>query len=292
MVGSVRGAVEQPKYTLSSILQGLHSPQGSKMLWVVVEDNEDKVFYEKFSDFNTSRIKTSEDENGYKGCEKVETIVREIVTKGYNNVIGIRDADYIRYGDEQIPSGIFVTDQRDLEMTLLYSQSVKDCLSSEIEGFVSDIERSMQICRFAGYARIMNSVHDFGCNFKRKAKISRVWDGNNHTLFPDWQERYLNNFIAHCKSDCSITAEDFKSFVDDYSLENESVYDVCQGHDVMHMFHYIKRNSPLYQPSVLVLKMINVYPYDDFKKTSLYKDTLRYSEIIRIELWKDSFGEG
>ena len=71
MAGSVRGAVEQPKYTLSSILQGLRSPKGSKTLWVVVEDNEDKAFYEKFSNLNTSRIKTSEDENGYKGCEKL-----------------------------------------------------------------------------------------------------------------------------------------------------------------------------------------------------------------------------
>ena len=185
MVGSVRGAVEQPKYTLSSIIQGLHTPKGNKTLWVVVEDNEDKAFYERFSNLNTSRIKTSEDEEGYKGCKKLEAIVEAIIRRGYNNVIGIRDADYIRYGGEQIPSGIFVTDQRDLEMTLLYSQSVKDCLSLEIEEFVSDIEYSMQICRFAGYARIMNSVHNLGCNFKRKVKISKVWDENNHTLIND-----------------------------------------------------------------------------------------------------------
>ena len=291
MVGSIRDAVEQPKYTLSSILQGLRSPKGRRVLWVVVEDKEDKAFYEKFSNLDTSCIKTSEDENGYKGCEKVEKIVREIVTKGYKNIIGIRDADYIRYSSYCIAEGIFITDQRDLEMTLLHSQSVKDSLSLEIKDFESDIVQSMQVCRLAGYARIMNSVHDLGCNFKRKAKISKVWDGNNHALFADWKERYLDNFIAHCKSGCSITAEDFNSFVEGCSLENESVYDVCQGHDVMNMFHYIKKNAPSCQPSVLVLKMINVYPYDDFKKTSLYKDTLRYSESIRIELWKDSFGE-
>lgn len=285
MVGSIRGAVEQPKYTLSSILQGLHSPRGIKTLWVVVEDNEDKAFYEKFSNLNTSRIKTSEDENGYKGCEKLESIVREIRGKGYTNIIGIRDADYIRYGGELIPSGIFVTDQRDLEMTLLYSQSVKDCMSSEIAGFVSDIERSMQICRFAGYARIMNSVHDLGCNFKRKVKISKVWDGNNHTVLPDWQERYLDNFIAQSKPECSITREAFYTFVESHSLEEESDYYVCQGHDVMRVFHYIKRNAPSCQPLTLVMKMIDVYPYDDFKSTSLYQNTLDYSKSIGIELW-------
>lgn len=286
MAGSVRGAVEQPKYTLSSILQGLRSPKGSKTLWVVVEDNEDKAFYERFSDLNTSHIKTSEDEEGYKGCKKLEAIVESIIRKGYNNVIGIRDADYIRYGGEQIPSGIFVTDQRDLEMTLLYSQSVKDCLSSEIAEFMSDIEHSMQICRFAGYARIMNSVHDLGCNFKRKAKISKVWDDNNHTVFPDWQERYLDNFIAHCKSECSITKDEFYTFVESHSLEKESDYDICQGHDVMRVFHYIKRNAPSCQPSTLVMKMIDVYPYDDFKNTSLYQNTLDYSKSIGIKLWK------
>lgn len=286
MVGSVRGAVEQPKYTLSSILQGLHSPKGNKTLWVVVEDNEDKTFYEKFSNLNTSCIKTSEDEEGYKGCKKLEAIVEEIIRKGYNNVIGIRDADYIRYGGEQIPSGIFVTDQRDLEMTLLYSQSVKDCLSSEIEEFVSDIERSMQICRFAGYARIMNSVHNLGCNFKRKTKISKVWDENNHTLINDWKNKYLSLFINHCKPGCLITREAFYTFVESRSLEKESDYDVCQGHDVMRVFHYIKRNAPSCQPLTLVMKMINVYPYKDFKNTSLYQNTLEYSKSIGIELWK------
>lgn len=285
MVGSVRGAVEQPKYTLSSILQGLRTPKGIKTLWVVVEDNEDKAFYEKFSNPDTSCIKTSEDENGYKGCEKLEEIVQEIGCKGYKNVIGIRDADYIRYGNKKLPSGIFVTDQRDLEMLLLYSQTVKNIMSSEITEFVPDIEQSMQICRFAGYARIMNSVYSLGCSFKKKAKISKVWDENSHTLFSDWQDRYLDNFIAHCNPKCSITKEEFYTFVESRSLEKESDYDICQGHDVMHVFHYIKRNAPSCQPLTLVMKMINTYPCDEFKSTFLYQSTLDYSKNVGIELW-------
>lgn len=285
MVGSVRNAIEQPKYTLSSILQGLHSLRGSRILWVVVEDVEDKVFYERFSNLDTSCIKTSEDENGYKGCEKVESIVREIRSKGYTNVIGIRDADYLRYGHYEIPPGIFVTDQRDLEMTLLYSQSVKDIMSREIPDFVSGIERSMQICRLAGYARIMNSVHDLGCNFKKKVKISKVWDENNHTPLDDWKEKYIDNFIVHCKPECTITKAQFYAFVESLSLDNEPNYYVCQGHDVMRVFHYLKKNAPACNPYILVKKMINAYPFDEFKHMSLYQNTFDYSESIGIELW-------
>lgn len=286
MAVSLKGAIQQPVYTQASILQGLRSPKGRRIVWVVVEDREDKRLYEKFADTSCSTIKTSEDEEGRKGCEKVEQIVSHVRSMGYANVIGIRDADYIRYQEVpySLPEGVYTTDVRDLEMMLLASDSVVSAMSGDINNFISTIQECIDICRVAGYARIHNHVEDLGCNFKRKVRISRIWDHDNHSLVDNWENIYVSMFISSCNPLKQMSLQKFQEFVKVKNLESERDYDVCQGHDVMNMFAYkMVRNE--FAQDKMVFKMISHFAYSDFQKTALYAQTASYVSAKGLTLW-------
>lgn len=287
MAVSLKGAINQPVYTQSSILQGLRSPKGQKIVWVVVEDQEDKMLYEKFSDISCSTIKTSEDEEGRKGCEKVEQIVSHVRSLGHENVIGIRDADYIRYQEVpyNLPDGVFVTDVRDLELMLLEAESVVSSMSSIISEFKSIMQECKSICRLAGYARIMNHVQNLGCNFKRKAKISKIWNHNDHSLIPDWENIYKNIFISACNPEKEVSLADFQTFVDTHYLTQEKDCDICQGHDLLDVFSYKMVRNEFAQDKMVYL-MIQCYTFEDFQKTNLYVQTRNYAQDNGLTLWQ------
>ena len=287
MPNSLKEVVEQPVYTQASILQSLRSSKGRRLMWVVVEDKEDKAFYEKFAETSSANIKTSEDEEGRKGCEKVEQIVSYIRSRGYKNVIGIRDADYVRYQEVEynLPDGVFVTDVRDLELMLLEAESVVSSMSSIISEFELIMQECKSICRLAGYARIMNHVQNLGCNFKRKAKISKIWNHNNHSLIPDWENIYKNIFISACNPEKEVSLEDFQTFVDTHDLTIEKDCDICQGHDLLDVFSYKMVRNEFAQDKMVYL-MIQCYTFEDFQKTNLYVQTRNYAQDNGLTLWQ------
>ena len=255
-------------------------------MWVVVEDQEDKKTYEKFAAPDLTNVKTSEDQYGRKGCDNVEDIVTDIRSRGYLNIIGIRDADYLRYRVE-LPrkEGVFTTDERDLEMMLLEAPSVIGALGKSIVSFEPDIRYCKSICKELGYARVMNDVCDLGCRFQKKVKLSQIWDCSNHTLMPDWKERYEAMVIANVKEGIHITKESIDTFVRTKSLSEEPEKYICRGHDVMRMFHYKRRNAPEYEAKCVIAKMIDAYSFEDFSSTDLYRETDSYAKNIGFTIW-------
>lgn len=288
MSSSLKNSIKQPTYTKAAILQGLRTSRGIKTMWVVVEGPDDKKTYEKFINTELSHIKTSEDKEGRRGCDNVEEIVTGIRAKGYSNVIGIRDADYLRYRNQQeVKDGVYQTDARDLEMMLLESRSVIIALENTIVGFTADITFCKSICKELGYLRIMNDVRDLGCRFQRKVNLSKIWDHTNHTLLPDWKERYEQMVIENVKEGISVTREEMAVFISTLSLSKEPEKYICRGHDIMRMFHYKRKNALDCEPKCVVEKMIKAYSFEDFSSTSLYKETDNYVKNIGFTLWAE-----
>ena len=120
MLQSLQDTVREPSGTKAAIRQALMSPVGLRVVWVVVEAEEDVAVYEKFMQPDSTVVKTSEGETGRKGYANVELIVSEIKEEvPVAHIMGIRDADYSRFeADYTVPANIFLTDRRDLEMML------------------------------------------------------------------------------------------------------------------------------------------------------------------------------
>lgn len=262
----------EPENTKSFIKACLRTGKWSGYVWVIVEDEDDRVVYERFMKPETVRVCLSLAEDGTKGCRNVETIVSEIKSEeGCRLIFGIRDRDYTRYesGVYAIPEDVFVTDCRDIEMMMLSSPSVQKGLAEWNSDIPEVIMDCWPVARRYGYLRICNHRDGLGCDFKHRVRISKVWDDRIHSLRPDWSEYSMSLFLESCNVQFSEYRYD--ETVTSLSLDTESVYDVCQGHDVLSLLQYMLVKTHIYNTGTIREKMVNSYSYDDFSRTELYR---------------------
>ena len=266
-----------PTYTEASIHASLNSKIGSSLVWIVVEGEDDVDIYEPLFNAENTKVMSSLDENGERGCEKVEKIVSNIRRdKPSAFIIGIRDKDYTGY---EIPplafsDGIFTTDKRDIEMQILSSDKVRKAISSWDCNFPVVWSYCLKPARFLGYLRIYNHVGNKGLGFKRKLKQNKYWDSLNSCLVPDWKDRVIALF-----SD-KIDEKDLNSFIHQKNLEKESDWDICRGHDLINILQYrdAKYNCI---PSIMLAN----YDRDEFSKSNLYKNLLSWSVSVSKQIF-------
>lgn len=292
MAGSLRNTTEQqqPQYTEAVIRQTCASDIGQKFVFVIVEDIEDKLTYEKFLSAEDVHVMISQDEEGNRGYQNVEDIVSHIRQDDVTlRICGIRDADYTRYEDAPhvFPEAVFTTDQRDLEMMLLASNSVQDGLAnwkSDITNFLPQVyEDSRQI----GYMRAANHVCNLGCNFKRKVKLSKVWDDSTHQLKNNWLAELTDLFVQYSANTQSphypYTKEKLNSFIAHKHLAYEPAYNICQGHDVVWLlYNMLTQNN--YHIDYIGEMMRAAYSEQDFKATQLYKSIISWAQQMNLKM--------
>lgn len=269
MLQSLKDTILESTGTKAAIRQAMMSPAGLRIVWVVVEAEMDVAVYEKFMCPDSTVVKTSEGTTGGKGYANVERIVREIKEEvPVAHILGIRDADYSRYEEGfTSPCNIFLTDRRDLEMTLLEAESVQQVLRSWAPGYDAAMAQCIPVCRYFGYLRIYNEVADLSAVFHKNLRPAKYWDYNQHCILNGWEQDSTAKFVALAGGKCS--AADVSTFITTHSLEDESLYDICRGHDLLKLLSqaliYIQ-----YKVENIVAKMIESYSIDDFKTTRLY----------------------
>lgn len=277
--------INAPEGTKSVIRQAMLTPKGKSMVWVIVEDEDDVLVYQRFLDRNKVKILTSADETGHKGCSKLERIVSETKAEETNALIfGIRDTDYTRYesAGHQFHEDVFTTDCRDIEMMMLAAPSVKSALNAWNANIQDNLDKGERIARKFGYMRICNHLRDLGCNFKKKVKIVSAWDQLSHSIRPDWEVSVLNDFFAACN--IGFTKEEFDTIVDSLQLETESRYNICQGHDVLNLLQYMMINTQIYNADSIRNKMVAAYSKDDFSASVLHQSISDWSARKNVSI--------
>lgn len=276
MLKSLRDTVVEPAGTKSAIRQAIKSPAGLRLVWVVVEAEEDVKVYEKFMLPDSVIVKTSEDETGRKGYSNVEFIVREIKAEvPLTHIMGIRDADYSRFkSDFTVPVNIFLTDRRDLEMMLLESELVKQALRAWAPAYDEAFSKCVPICRHFGYLRIYNDVNEMSVKFHDNLHLNRYWNYREQAVVDSWEQDSTARFVTLSAGRCKEA--DVQAFITTQKLEDKSLYDVCRGHDLLQLLSLNLINVQIYSVSAIMNKMIEVYCLDDFKATHLYADILAW----------------
>ena len=276
MLQSLQNTVREPFGTKSAIRQALMSPAGLRVVWVVVEAEEDVAVYEKFMQPESTVVRTSESETGRKGYANVETIVREVKEEEPRaHIMGIRDADYSRFeADYTVPENIFLTDRRDLEMMLLEAESVKQTLRAWAPTYDDAFTKCVPICRFFGYLRIYNNVADLSVTFHEHLRITKFWVYKQQALESNWEQKSTTQFVELSENKC--TAVDVKAFISTRSLEKENFYNVCRGHDLLKLLSLNLIDVQTYSVKAIMAKMIEAYSLDDFKSTQLYSSILAW----------------
>lgn len=264
-----------PSYTKAVIKAGLRTPQGARCVWIVVEDIDDVRVYERFFLNNATRILTSENENGQKGCSYVEEIVTAILAEETDPLIfGIRDRDYTRYESPEhvFPSNIFVTDYRDIEMMMFSASSVLADLDVWSPDLRIRLSEGKPVVRKMGYIRVCNHLYNLGCNFKRKVKISRLWNDTTHSLIPDWEAVLVSLFL----NNTNIPFTEEQLCLEENRLVAEDDLNICQGHDTVRLLQYMMVHTQ-YSETNMMSRMTNAYSLTDFKTTQLCEHILRWA---------------
>ena len=267
---SLQDTVREPSGTKAAIRQALMSPVGLRVVWVVVEAEEDVAVYEKFMQPDSTVVKTSEGETGRKGYANVELIVSEIKEEvPVAHIMGIRDADYSRFeADYTVPANIFLTDRRDLEMMLLEAESVQQALRTWAPAFDDAFAKSIPVCRHFGYLRIYNEVADLTVRFHDNLRPNKYWDYQQQAMKATWEQDSTAKFVALSEGKCAAT--DVTAFITTHKLENENLYDICRGHDLLKLLSLSMVDVQTYSVDAIMTKMTEAYSLNDFKATRLY----------------------
>lgn len=270
MLQSLQNTVSEPSGTKAAIRQALMSPAGLRVAWVVVEAEEDVTVYEKFMQPDSTVVKTSEGETGRKGYANVELIVSEIKKEvPVAHIMGIRDTDYSRYEEGyESPANIFLTDRRDLEMLLLEAESVKQSLRTWAPAYDEAFSKCIPVCRHFGYLRIYNELANLSVRFHDNLRPSKYWDFKQQAVVASWEQDITEKFVELSAGGC--TAQEVKVFITTHKLEDENLYDICRGHDLLNLLSLTLVDVQTYSVKAIMTKMTEAYSLDDFKATKLY----------------------
>lgn len=270
---SLGRSVELPKHTKWVIQQSLKTKRGSGLVWIVVEAEDDSNLYEKFMDPETTSIRTSLGADRKEGYANVEKIVSEINLENPGALIfGIRDRDYTQFSHHTIPADVFITDERDMEMTLLADDEVRSCLVSWKPEFDTAFTKCEPICKYLGYVRIANEIHQLSIVFRSVGLAAKsMWDRNMNCIKTDWKADIDSSFFSVNDNICSDG--DFRNFVAAHNLDKESTYKVCRGHDFIYLLAQMLTGG---NKDILLQKMMSAYDYSRFSLSDLKKE---------IEVW-------
>ncbi len=279
---SLESTVEQlqPCYTKDVILAARNTPSASRRVWIVVEGSDDIKIYEKFFNPDRTKVLPSTTSTGRRGCACLEQIVTELLAVDATIlVLGIRDRDYTQFQNPPytFPPSVFVTDYRDIEMTMLATRSVISALARWNRGFVTALRRCRPVARHMGYMRICNYLGKLGCNFKKKVKVASVWDKSNKAFVPDWEECLLQLFLGNCPK--SFSQQDFNTLKCKLAQEHD-LY-ICQGHDMLRLLP-----SVMPQNDRIRERIVDAYSQKDFCRSQLYSDISAWANGHHVQnLW-------
>lgn len=279
---SLRSNTDELTGTKAAIKMAMRSPAGVRMVWTIVEGEDDVRLYNRMLNEDTVTIKTSEGEDGRRGYKNVESIVAEISAEDRKaKIFGIRDRDYTSFEVPVhiFPENVFVTDRRDLEMMLLESKSVQTAMINWTADFTKAFEIALEVGVVLGQLRLCNHIYNFSIVFRDKIKHSRIWNQNMHNLDINWRQ-YCRSVLNGYVSDEEITA-----FINRYQLDDVSPYDLCRGHDVLTYLSLALVKLEYSVPSI-TSRLINSYSAEDFQSTNLYAEIREWQLKNNVKVLK------
>lgn len=247
----------------NDIRLSLNTPSGSKIVWVLVEGEDDGKIYPKFFDASKAKV---EYVNGKTSL--IEAL--EILTQETKQVVGIADADFLHL-NKLYPrvKNLFYTDYHDIEMTMLSFEEVRNNLLTEYQ--MQDKQTAiwqnvLEEASYIGYIRWYNDINDNKLNFSGigYGKIADLVDEKlklqKPLLLATLNQRSPNK-------ERILTDETVNTFIETNSTDDSM--NLCSGHDTAAFLSLIigSRTTPKGVETALRLS----FNIQHFSKTKLYK---------------------
>lgn len=288
----------------NDLRRAINSPLGEKTLWVLVEGNADPYFYERMFVKGETPVKVhkagyiAKDGSKKGGKDIVVNMVTHILNDNLTEkIIGIIDRDYRDFEKNKrtTPGNIFLTDYRDLEMTMMAEKQTRTLLFEEIqahsnpqnticwgnqEWFCNMWTKCKEISRLMGEIRIALTWHNMKAKLNFSPKL--YWDEANRLVNPS----YSRDIIKYVRKECTANHNKLKldrliSAKNRFQLAKQSIWKVCRGHDLLSVLSNLLVDSSTFNEEWMTFFMSKEYPKDSIRQMSLYTTLIK---------WQDSMG--
>lgn len=300
-VGSLDSTIEDtaPEGTVGQIQGQIDSDVVHGKCFVIVEGEDDRLFYERFFESDDiCQVFSSKKEDGTMGGNKyLREIVRKFLKgKRTNKVIGISDSDnFVFRPFYRFPKNIFHTDHRDMEMSTLAAEGVKNALDRMNPDISYAFSILMMPLRTFGRLRVCNYLFNLGLNFKRRVRYTTIFDQHSHDLYFDWKTRLYRKVRSELRKNASkgkiltpilylkyLLAACWFHFCNYSWVKSE---DLCQGHDTLSMLSFKLVNNE-YSPENLWNVMTNAYNISSFHVSKLYQSIEKWQTKMEVRILK------
>ena len=247
----------------------------SEKVFCLVEGELDKRIYQKCLNDIYIEVCIANDDTNKAGYARVMEYVGDLRNEYPSaRVIGIRDKDYSILLGTPYPDGVFHTDSRDIEMSILTSSSFI-ASDNTIQSKMADV---CPYCKYLAFLRIYNEWCSIGCKINKHVKISLVYDSVKHQYYRDWQDRLNKKFE---ENSIIKSIQDILDFISNNKLQSYKDRDLCRGHDVVSLMGIIFGNQ--YHKNEMEKKMLSVYSKMDFYGSNLFYRIQSYCESLGID---------
>lgn len=277
----------------NDLKRAINSPLGEKTLWVLVEGNADPYFYERMFIKDNTPVKVhkagyiAKDRSKKGGNDIVVNIVTHILqSKLTDEIIGIIDRDYRDYEKKKrrTPNNIFLTDYRDLEMTMMADENNRTLLFNEIKinsnpsntkywGNQDWFDRMWKKCeavsRLMGEIRITLTWHNLKAKLNFSPKL--YWDEVNKSVYSSYSSNIIKYVKLQCKANGNkLNIDRLSSVRNRFLLQKQSLWKICRGHDLLSVLSNLLIDSSTFNEEWMTFFMSKEYPKPSIRQMSLY----------------------
>lgn len=260
-----------------------------KGVHLLVEGRQDYKLYKKFTDDAAVRIKTTD------GKYRLREIYALLIQRGMADVVGIRDADFLRVKDNpknspSYPDAIYPTDFHDAEIMLVRSGVLADYLTivstpehvMQFEGKHGAIfDVVMRAIYPLGCLRLANKKEGLGLSFKPERPEGNLLKVRKFVQESDWKvdiSSMINTVWEYSqnRTDAVATRQAMKSSLERIMSEAHSADEISNGHDFAAVLQLItskglKSTNKLAQDTGCVEDLlIALFDLKKFSTTRLY----------------------
>ena len=277
MENSINKALtEEDKVT--AVILAIKGHSVDKKQVVVVEGDDDKLFYERYLDMSNCDVIVNNSCYGYTAISSICN------ARGYaNRYFMIKDSDFDRLlGAAQVDNQM-LTDFHDRELFL--SMLNVDAILDNKFGIAIDVESIAMSIRGLSMTKWYNTANDCKLAFRRKCVVTKVYDGQSDVSVDDCIAQLANEKKNEGKQIPDKTQ--VECFMD--SAERVDWRQYTNGHDWLQAIAKwlnVRLNKALSYKIDIRPHLESVFSEEDFKGTELYTEIRKREENIGKNLLK------
>ncbi len=257
---------------VTAVILAIQGHSVDKKQVVVVEGDDDALFYERFLDMSNCDVIVNNSCCGY------AAITSTCNAKGYaNRYFMIKDSDFDRLlGTAQMDNQI-LTDYHDRELFL--STLDVDALLGGKYGIAIDVKSIARSIRGLSMTKWYNMANDCKLVFKKKCVVQKVYDGQDDVSVDDCVVK-----LAEEKKNAGKQIPPKTQFVC-FMNSNEGAdwRQYTNGHDWLHAIATwlnVRLNKAISYDKDIRPYLESVFSIEDFKATGLYTEIRKREETL------------